>query len=459
MQRLLSVITILVLISFGYTEVNAQRGVSYQDLLERSEQPNIYLDYNIFPAANEGALFSVSFRMDNDLLPFRRVRPGMEKPTEDAEYYATARMSLEIFRGSLQGRRQNFEPVTRSSWADTAWVETFEQTRSRIDHLQGMISTELEPGEYSLFLDLNRDGSQRHARSRERSIEIPEFQSHDKATLTLLESADESDESVQVRLLNFGEYVLYGQNYQLMLILPADADSENYSLKIERLSPGSDSQTEGTPYFEVNFTESDLFYMDGVSQLTESKNPEFEINKTETGFPVYITNIPNSEFPNTRFKITVEGDGKTDPYVTKNINSRWIDMPVSLLNLDVAINMLRFIADDSQIREMRRGSAADRERKFREFWAERDPTPDTEFNELMAEYYKRIDQAYNNYTTPERPGFDSDQGRAYILYGEPVRKERTYPTDGPTREIWVYRNRTLVFEATTGFGDFRLVQQ
>jgi GWxTD domain-containing protein len=459
MQRFLSVLTILFMISFVYTEVNAQRGVSYQDLLERTEQPNIYLSYNVFPSPENGALFSVSFRMENDLLPYRRIRSGIEKPFNEAEYYATARMSLEIFRGSLQGRRQNFEPVTRSSWTDTSWVETYEQTRSRVDHLEGIITSSLEPGEYSLFLDLNRDDSQRGARSRERSVEIPDFRNHDEIILTLLESSVESDDSYMIRLLNFGEYVLYGQDYQLMILLPAEIQHENFKLQVERLRPGSDTQTEGSPYYEEDFHLSDLISTDGVSLVEESKYPEFRLNITDEGFPVHIASIPNSELPNTRFKVSIFADGESEPLVSKNINSRWIDMPVSLLNLDVAIDMLRFIVDDNQLRELRRGSAAERERKFREFWAERDPTPDTEFNELMAEYYKRIDHTYNNYTTPERPGFESDQGRAYILYGEPSRKERIYPTDGPTREVWVYRNRTLVFEATTGFGDFRLVQQ
>lgn len=458
MQRILPALLILSFLFIIFSDVYAQRGVTYQDLLERSEQPNIYLDYNIFPG-EDGALFSVSFRMDYDLLPFRRAQSDMNRPSDDSEYFATARMSLEIFRGSLQGRRQNFEPVTRSSWADTAWASTFEQTRSRVEHLEGVISTKLDPGEYSLFLDLNRDGAQRGARSRERTIEIPDFQSHDKASLTLLEDAIESNESIQVRLLNYGEYVLYGQDYQLLVILPTDADHENYTLMVERLRPGSDTQTLDTLYHEEEITNSDLFFIDGVTQPSESKLPEFKLNKSQSGNAVFITTISNSELPNTRFKITVKADGDDEPLVTKIINSRWVDMPVSLLNLDVAIDMLRYIVDDNQLRDMRRGSAAERERKFREFWAERDPTPDTEFNELMAEYYNRIDHAYNNYTTPERPGFESDQGRAYILYGEPLRKERTYPTDGPTREVWVYRNRTLVFEATTGFGDFRLVQQ
>lgn len=441
------------------SDAEAQRNVTYESLLQRSDQPNIYVDHLTLPSNNGNGLFAVNFRMDYDLLPFRRVRADQTKPDEEAEFFATTRMSLEIFRGNTDNRGRNFDPVARNSWSDTAWVNTYEMTRSRSDHIEGTMTTNLAPGRYSLFLDLNRDGSQRGARSRERTFEITDFQSADKGIIGLLNHSAENGDVVSLGFLNYGENVLYGQDYQLMVVLPSGSDQQEYQIRIEKLLFGSDDQTEGSPLFETTFSLDDVVYTDGFSLKPDSKKPEFTFHKTADGFPVYITDIPNRQFPNTRFKLTVTASGVDEPVASKNINSRWIGMPVSLLNLDVAIDMLRFIADDAQVRQMKRGSTAERERKFRDFWAERDPTPNTEFNELMTEYYNRIDHAYNNYTTPERPGYESDQGRAYILYGAPVRKERTFPPGSPTREVWVYNNRTLVFEATSGFGDFRLVQE
>jgi GWxTD domain-containing protein len=440
-----------------FTSADAQRGVTYQNLVERSDRPNIYVDYLVLPGMDGQALFTASFRMDYDLLPFRRVRPGQDKPSEESEYFATARMNMEIFRGSSESRRHNLQPVTRNTWTDTSWVETFEMTRSRSDHLEGAMTSKLDTDTYSVFLDLNRDGQQRGARSRERIFEVPDFKASKKGVLALLESSANYDDSIQIRLLNYGENVLYGDDYQLMILLPAESSHESYNLKVERLRSGSDSQTEGSPLLEKVLNRDEALLTDGFSQVAGSKKPYLVFNKKDDGFPVLITDIPNSEYPNARFKLTVTPAGENEPIASRTVNSRWIDMPVSLLNVDVAIDMLRFIVDDDQLRRMKRGSSSDRERNFREFWAQRDPTPETEFNELMAEYYHRIDYAYNNFTTPERPGFESDQGRAYILFGEPVRKERTFPTDGPTREFWVYRGRTLIFEATSGFGDFRLI--
>lgn len=139
--------------------------------------------------------------------------------------------------------------------------------------------------------------------------------------------------------------------------------------------------------------------------------------------------------------------------------SRWFDIPSSLLNIDIAIENLKFMLESDQVREMKRGNAEEKERKFREFWASKDPTPGTDYNELMTEYYTRIDYAYKKFTTPSKPGHDSDQGRIYITYGPPDSIDRRFPTSGATQEVWRYGSRTFIFSATSGFGDFQLITQ
>lgn len=136
---------------------------------------------------------------------------------------------------------------------------------------------------------------------------------------------------------------------------------------------------------------------------------------------------------------------------------RWYGMPVGLLNLDIAIDLMRFSIGRDELRAMRRGGAEEREARFRAWWAERDPTPETPFNELMAEYYGRIHHAYEAFSTPTVTGFDSDMGATWIRYGKPLSVERRLPAGSPALEVWDYGNRRFIFRATTGFGDFELV--
>ncbi|MEX1011212.1 MAG: GWxTD domain-containing protein [Balneolaceae bacterium] len=442
-------------------ELLAQRNVTYPELHQRASQSAVYLEHLVLPSREGGGLLSVNFRMDYELLPFIRYRPEnslYDDSGNDRAYFSSVRMSMEVIRGTLSGRNQSFEPVSRATWIDTAWAATYEQTRSRTEHVTGSLTAQLEQGEYNVILDLNRGESLREARSRERSITVPDYDNEDQGQLLLLRPTDDAGgQNQEIELLNFGEHVLYGEDFELLVLLPGTLDSDAVEVRIERLASGSDSRVTGDPLFTDRILLTDMDRTEGFSRAETETDARLRWSSSDTGFPLAILTIPNSEFPNTRMRISVIPEGSSDPVASRNISSRWVNMPVSLYNIDVSINMMRFIVNQDQIRELNRGNATERERKFRTFWSERDPTPDSEYNELMAEYYRRVDYAYENFSTPERPGFESDQGKAYINFGEPLRKERTYPADGPAREVWTYPNRTLVFEATSGFGDFRLI--
>ncbi|HET9481883.1 MAG TPA: GWxTD domain-containing protein [Candidatus Polarisedimenticolia bacterium] len=54
-----------------------------------------------------------------------------------------------------------------------------------------------------------------------------------------------------------------------------------------------------------------------------------------------------------------------------------------------------------------------------EFWAKRDPVPDTPGNEYREAFYKRAREAAANYTEDNGKGWQDDRGRVYILFGPP----------------------------------------
>ena len=88
-----------------------------------------------------------------------------------------------------------------------------------------------------------------------------------------------------------------------------------------------------------------------------------------------------------------------------------------------------------------------------------DPSPGTEENELMDEYYRRVDFSNANFGTMQQ-GWQSDRGMVYIILGAPNDIERhPFESDGKPYEIWTYYriNRDFIFVDTTGFGDYRLV--
>jgi GWxTD domain-containing protein len=119
----------------------------------------------------------------------------------------------------------------------------------------------------------------------------------------------------------------------------------------------------------------------------------------------------------------------------------------------------------------------EREQFIENFWLRRDPTPDTVENEYREEYYERIAYANERYASG-KPGWKTDRGRIYILYGKPDEidshpaggpYERTFEEGGGTTqtypfERWTYRylesvhrnNVELEFVDPTLSGEYRL---
>jgi len=130
-------------------------------------------------------------------------------------------------------------------------------------------------------------------------------------------------------------------------------------------------------------------------------------------------------------------------------------------NLDEAIEQLEYIADGDEIDKMRNAKSQEEKLKlFNAFWARVDPTPDTPENELMQEYYSRVEFANQNFSS-YFPGWKSDMGRVYIKYGPPDFVERQpFSMDSQPYEIWEYyqHNLRLIFVDTSGFGNYRLLR-
>ncbi len=456
---------LIAILLFSAADADAQRQNSYESLLRQIDQPSAFSDHVVLPQKDSTSVVGVLFRLEHDFLPFLRKRPNMDAPSSELEYFAPVRIGFEVFEGEpRQSRRQSTPsgvPVFREMWSDTVWVETFEDTRSRFDHTQGVLSASLAPGEYHYQLQLARGGSERELPSQIRPITVPNPAELEKADFMLTNSLENSGDQLSAILLNYGSNVLYGQDFTALIRLPNSGNEnieDRYELSIYRAQNGERSST-ADPHYKTVIGSDNVFIASQSSISKKGEGIALQFQTGDSGFYYAFVDIPNAEFENAGYKIELK-DLEQDKVVgEKSIQSRWIDMPVALYNLDVSIEMLKYIVSDRELRDLKSGSRSERERKFREFWAERDPTPDTEFNELMAEYYRRIDFAYQNFSSLQVPGYESDRGRAYILYGPPSNIDRRLLPNQPTREIWEYPNRELIFEATTGLGDFRLISE
>jgi GWxTD domain-containing protein len=103
-------------------------------------------------------------------------------------------------------------------------------------------------------------------------------------------------------------------------------------------------------------------------------------------------------------------------------------------------------------------SDEERERFIELFWRMRDPNPFTPENEFRNEHYARIAHANETFGYRDVPGWRTDRGRAYIMYGKPDEVQSS-----PPGERWLYNkvqglgtNIILDFVDAGGTGEYRL---
>jgi GWxTD domain-containing protein len=145
----------------------------------------------------------------------------------------------------------------------------------------------------------------------------------------------------------------------------------------------------------------------------------------------------------------------------------WLDKDVTYIITDEERKAFKKLATDDE-----------RERFIEEFWRRRDPDPDTDENEFKEEYYERIAYA-NEHFASGIPGWKSDRGRIWIMYGKPDERE-THPMGGsydrPSYEgggntttypfeVWFYRYLAGVgsgveieFVDPTSSGEYRIAR-
>jgi GWxTD domain-containing protein len=127
-----------------------------------------------------------------------------------------------------------------------------------------------------------------------------------------------------------------------------------------------------------------------------------------------------------------------------------------------AVNQLRYIASERELRLLRSAPEERRLAFFRQFWASRDPSPGTKRNEIMLEYYRRVAYANEMFSIPQLDGWATDRGEVYLTLGLPDFVERSEFARGSNpAQVWVYNSERLqlLFEDDSGFGDFKLMNR
>jgi GWxTD domain-containing protein len=318
-------------------------------------------------------------------------------------------------------------------------LKDFAQTAShRLSSLK-RFSTDLLPGNYELILQVKDNGSKKMTVFH-KSVIVKDFKTDSLAV---------SD---------------------LMLVHRMDIDGTRKNI-VPNLSGALAKEANDFYFFFEIYCNPQLDSVQLLCTIT-NHNKETVIKRTKsevlTGNRTQITwkiDTPSLAVDQYLFFIETSGYSKTNPAVMVHTSSyrscyvRMKDLPLTVTDIDKATDQLQYFAQGSDITYIKEAATPDeRQKRFLEFWAKRDPDPKTPRNELMEEYYLRVAYANKNFTQ-YLEGWKTDRGMIYIRFGPPNNIDRqSFNIDSKPYEIWYYydQNRKFVFVDESGFGDYRL---
>ncbi|MGB2868849.1 MAG: GWxTD domain-containing protein [Bacteroidota bacterium] len=350
---------------------------------------------------------------------------------EEEQYVGRYELSMTI-------RTPQQDPVWDRSMTVTVQLKDFAQTTSdRLYSLQ-QISTDLDPGTYDIVLQVHDEDSKKTSHAK-RSILVTEFK---KDSLSL------SD---------------------VMLVNRVTTDGDKKTI-VPNISGNVGNRAEGFYlFFEVYHPEGvDSVHL-SYKILNQKQEEVAEKNQTEvaTGLKTQIfAKVQTAGLSVGGYLVIIKASAtpKNAPAglfasTTRIFSVRWADLPFSILDLDKAVEQMRYIARESETEYIQAATTVEEKKaRFLEFWRKRDPDTDSKRNELMEEYYDRVDYA-NKTFSHYIEGWRTDMGMVYIRMGPPENVER-HPFEVGTRpyEVWYYYqlNREFIFVDDSGFGDYRL---
>jgi GWxTD domain-containing protein len=186
------------------------------------------------------------------------------------------------------------------------------------------------------------------------------------------------------------------------------APSDSAAAKVADQSAASSAKSDSDSAATAAKSDSDA--QDSATKASDQAPPKSAKSakaQSETVDPLKRPLSPQEKKANEkRFKQEVSGAYK-----------KWLDEDVRWIITDEERSAFKQLSNDEE-----------RDQFIEAFWQRRDPTPDTIENEFKEEHYRRIAYA-NEHFAAGIPGWKSDRGRMYIMYG-PADEIESHPSGG-----------------------------
>jgi GWxTD domain-containing protein len=433
--------------------VALSRGVAQPPPTPDIQMP-MFLEPLVMPAGDAATwLVTLSYRIDREFfVPIRNTDTALA-----GQYRRMGEILVELAdsTGSSFDRQLDrvdiAENVVAPALQDRHWV-------------QGAASFAVPPGSYRIFFEATDTESQRRQVNKEIVVRTPPRDPAGPGIsgATFVELQDPAPPDTFL-FDNLGGDFLFGKNRALLVGLRLSGDTSttvdarwSFAVMDRNNEPGSPLAVDSLRRIPL-VTRAQIVLSEAVEQVRGSLHADSTSTGTFAIVPVKTALLPLRNYTFRLDLTTAQGKHTT---FTRPVRAVWPDMPFSLKNVDGALEALRFITSESQLDSLRSGTFEQRRDALEGFWQGRNRPGVTARNDVMTEYYRRVDFAIRNFGTLRIPdGSRSDRGKIFILYGPATRTERSLNPAGAHTETWFYdrAKKKFVFVDESKTGTYTLV--
>lgn len=165
------------------------------------------------------------------------------------------------------------------------------------------------------------------------------------------------------------------------------------------------------------------------------------------------------KFPSEEYKVSIKAFSKGKALDQEEAFFR-IQKPFKLdpARYNDLVDKLVYITTVEERAYMKGVASERRQAVWDSFWKTKDPTPQTEYNEMLEGYVEKINYCERNFGHGDK-GYLSDRAKIYMRFGPPDQVEE-YPFEMNQNPyiVWTYNGGSeFVFEDKLGFGQYVLV--
>jgi GWxTD domain-containing protein len=433
---------IIIFLSFYILKNNTysqpERGMMF---FEKEQFNSLFYEAFSLPANDKSkSRLLISTRLIYDFITFTRI-----PDVYPLKLSGNVELTVEIFDSKDNS-------IAREIYQKEINISEDEQKELKNKSLELCFEFELKPDIYNIFIELSDKEANKSIKKEIKNFNLKDFNKNIISDLIFI-SATEYNKNI-IKLINRSGNIPFGHN---ALIL-----SEN-------LNKYSGLGSITLQIFKFDEKEKILILTQDIkneSLYTNKKilkDEKYDIQyhlKPDSTTDILVLFLQTDTFEIGKYQmvLTLKSDNYSEP-VQKNFEIFWYDMPFSLRDFQIAQSKLKNITSEEEYKHLTSGSTAEQRQKFLDYWKKKDPTPKTSFNEVMNEFYKRVDHAMMNFSTlREIDGSNTDRGKTFILYGKPDKSDRELLPNVPPREIWVYYSlqKRFIFIDELRQGDYKL---